>query len=206
MITESLEDFRKRYKGTYLFLNFKGQDHLVRYDSDNEEDFCFFSPNYGDLLVDEDTARTQIKIKFPKPGLYNIQDDVYEFTRNPLRQWKRAPCSDNSRLILITSTLTREYQYVDLTHQNVSFIFFPKYPNNLDTAIKELKTAIALNQEFGITKHTEENIYILWYHCNPIGFVYPKTRTITVKYTPLYQEVIDFFKKKEYTWIVTPKQ
>lgn len=206
MTIESLEDFRKRYKGTYLFLNVRGKELLVRYESDNEEDFCFYSPEYGDLLVDEDTARNQIRIFFPKPGLYNIQEEVYEFTRNPLRQWKRAPCDDNSRLSQISAVLSRDYKSTSLSIRIASHIFFPKYPENLDTAIKNLKNSIALNQEFAITKHPKEESLLLWYHSNPIGILDTKTREITVKYKPLYQEVIDFFKKKEYSWTIAPKQ
>lgn len=206
MIIESLEDFRKRYKGTYLFLNVRGKEHLVRYESDNEEDFCFYSPEFGDLLVDEDTARNQIRIFFPKPGLYNVGEHVYEFTRNPLRQWKRAPCEDNTRLSLMISILSNDYKSTSFNSRIAPDIFFPKYPENLDTAIKNLKTAIALTPEFGITKHPKDETHLLWYHSNPIGIINTKTREITVKYKPLYQEVIDFFKKKEYSWTIAPKQ
>jgi len=201
MIQETLEDFRKRYKGTYLFLSFNGKEHLVRYDSDNEEEFCFYSPQYGDILVDEDTARNNIEIVFPPTGLYNLLGSVYEFNRLPARQWKRAPCKDNTQFKPIFEQLNCSVDQISLHHTIVEKLFFPVYPSSLEQAVKELKLATAISKKFAISYSPEDNSSILfWYKSQPIGYVYPDTKTISIKYKPLLQEVVDFLKKKEYTW------
>lgn len=205
MIQESLEDFRKRYKGTFLFLDIKNKRHLVRYETDNEEDFSFFSNDYGDILVDEATARESISFYFPPTGLYNIENGAHFFARVPARQWKRAPCHDNTSITPILKEIGLHFSNLTLSPSNVDLIFDPAYPPSLEDAIREKKMiSVALNKNFAISDiHTEDkNKKLLWFQTSPIGVVDPETWTIDVKYHPFYQEVLDFVRKQEYKWTV----
>lgn len=207
MIEESLGDFRKRYKGTYVFLHFNEKDHLVRYDHDNEEDFCFYSPIYGDILVDEDTARNQLSIRFPNTGLYNLRGTVHEFSRLPARQWKRAPCMENTNFHPLLNNINCRETKIALADDIPENLFYPIFPDNIDQALGKLKLAIALSHDFAISQSTtgKHNEFLFWFRSQPIGFLYPETRSIKVMYRPLLQEVIDFLKKKEYTWTLHPR-
>lgn len=204
MIQESIEDFRKRYKGTYLFLTVRGKEHLVRYESDNEEDFCFFSAEFGDILVDEETARENISFYFPTSGLYNFDNGVHHFARKPIRQWKRALCEDNGILIPLITELKLNTENLSISMPQVKKLFKPHYAGSIANALLDKRESVAINRNFAISaSHQEDQTKkILWYLTSPVGIIDPNMMEITVKYQPFYQEVIDFIRKKEYMWTV----
>jgi len=204
MITESLEDLRKHYRSTYVFLEIEGKKHLTFYGGDNEEEFIFQSPTFGDLLVNTDTVREKLTFLFPKAGLYNLNNGVYDFTRNPARQWRKAPCGDNTRFRGITDSITlRAVPKIHFSFDIAEHIFFPKYPRTTEEAVQNIpKDGIALNRNIGITIAPEkyDAEHILWYRQAPVGTLDSKKKEITVKYQPLYQEIYDYYTKKEPQW------
>lgn len=210
MIEESLEDFRKRYKGTYLFLKVNGKEHLVNYESDDEECFYLNSPTFGSLVVNETSARNDISFYFPKVGLYNLPSGMTEVTRYPARQWKRAPCRDNVGFIApfeyLSGLLQPRFSFDFFLAQE---LFFPKYPKNLAAAIGMCtqNKAVALTRSFGVSfgPPKEEYSHLLWYRTTPIGRIYPKTSKIELAHKTLYQETIDYFSKKEPEWTIEQK-
>jgi hypothetical protein len=208
MIQESIEDFRKRYKGTFVFLNIEGKEQLVYYEHDEEESFSFWSPVYGDILVDKECAMSRLSFIFPENGLYNIGGTCWEFNRNPARQWKRAPCHENtvfSNPLHLLGVLGRER--LSLTSGTAQELFFPSYPNSIEEAIENLKPMVALNLKFGISCSAtkDKNKLILWYKNDPIGYANPETKTIEVYVKQLYQEVVDFIKREAWTWSLVNK-
>lgn len=203
MIQETLEDFRRRYKNTYVFLKIKGENHLVSYESDNEEDFSFYSGKYGNILVDEETAREAISFSFPSAGLYNVDGQAVFFCRNPLRQWKRAPCPDNVSISPILKELQLNIAFPEISFKTMEQVFFPEYPNSLEE-VEEVTHSLALNKSFALSaSHTEnpEN-WILWFNTSPIGIVDKRTHTISIKYHAFYQETLDYFRKEASPWTV----
>ncbi len=197
---ENLEDFRKKYKGTYIFLEFNGKKELVYYAGDSDGTFKVLSKKYGNLLVDEATARESFTYYFPEIGLYNVKGIAQNFVRMPNRQWKRAPCSDNAHL---RSILTRWFRDSSgITIESLDEVYNPKYPTSLEQALLNLKTSMALNLKFAVSlSHLKNpNKYLLWYGQSPIGFVDKSDRTIEVKTPHMYQEVADFVKYKENSW------
>lgn len=210
MIEESLEDFRKRYKGTYLFLTINGKEHLVNYESDDEECFYFNSPTFGSLVVNESSARNNISFYFPKVGLYNLPSGMAEVTRYPARQWKRAPCRDNVAFLGPFEHLSGARQpRFTFDFQLAQELFFPKYPKNLLTAIDMCtpSKAVALCTDFGVSigPKKEDYSHLLWYRTTPIGKIYPDTKTIGIAHKTLYQETLDYFYKKEPEWTIEQK-
>lgn len=203
MIRESLEDFRKRYKGTYLFLKVRGKDMLVRYESDNEEDFCFYSATYGDILVDEETARENITLVFPPMGLYNVDGQAYVFTRVPARQWKRAPCEDNVLIFPILGEINLNVLDKPITMPSMEQVFFPHYEKSLDKALLT-NTSIALSLNFAVSASNkdDQNQRILWFQNSPIGIINIKEREIHIKFHAFYQETLDFFRKGDFGWTI----
>ena len=209
MIIESLDDFRKRYRNTYVFLEINGKNHLVNYESDDEESFIFISPTFGDLIVNEKTAREKISFYFPKAGLYNLASGMTDVTRYPARQWRRAPCHENTRFKPITNIIAREPTIRNLfSFETARQLFFPEFAKTTHNAIESLhKKGTAINRLFGVTKAPEkyDAEYILWYRQSPVGIIDQKKQEITVRYVPLYQEVCDHYTKKEPTWQVNLK-
>lgn len=204
MIQESLEDFRKRYKGTYVFLQVRGENMLVRYESDNEEDFCFYSDAYGDILVDEETARENISFIFPDAGLYNIRGVAHYFQRNPQRQWKRAPCEDNVTLFPILQELALVIASPGIGIKTLNEVFYPKYAGSIEKA-SNTPLGMAINSKFAVSaSNTDDpNQRLLWYHSSPIGIIYLDSHKIEVKYHAFYQETLDFIRKEAPNWTAT---
>ena len=104
----------------------------------------------GDILVDEDTARNQLSIRFPKSGLYNLKGTVYEFNRLPARQWKRAPCQDNTTFKPLLSNINCTETLITLCEEIPHELFYPTFPKNLDQALDNLKLAIAVSHDFAL--------------------------------------------------------
>lgn len=201
MIHETLDDFRKRYKHTFLFLNLKEKHHLVRYDEDDGDRFVFYSEEYGNILVREETARNNLTHHFPETGLYNIENEAHLFTRYPARQWKRAPCQDN----VLVQRITNPYINKDFLFETANAIFYPTYPSTTNEALENLKNqSIAINTSFGLTKGTGKykKAILLFYNKTPVGLVDNNHNTIQVKYKPLFQEVKDYYNKKEPAWTI----
>ncbi len=201
MIHETIEDFRKRYKGTFLFLTLKDKEFLVRYEEDDGDRFVFYSEAHGNILVSEETARTNLTHHFPETGLYNIEQEANLFTRYPARQWKRAPCADNTYI----QRLTNHYINKRFDFEIATSIFYPKYPDTTSEALENLKkSSIAINSKFGLTKGygKHKKAIILFYKTTPVGLVDNNQNIIQVKYKPLLQEVKDYYNNKEPTWTI----
>lgn len=198
---ESIEDFRKRYKDAFVFLNFDNKQLLVQYNSDKEGNFIYNSPVYGEIQIDQDTAMCETSFSFPTAGLYNIDDNAFMFTRVPARQWKRAPHRDNCQ---ITSVLQRIFtkRPLLLTCNSLEQVYYTKYPKSLESAINTDKHTVALNLRFAIsasnTKQKDQRI--LWYKQTPVAYVDTGSRSIIIKTDNLRQEISDYIKKKEPTW------
>ncbi len=202
MIIESVEDFRKRYKGTYVFLNIRNENHLVLYEQDDGDAFSFKSPTFGDILVDQDCAMSRLSFVFPESGLYNIQGQCVEFNRNPARQWKRAPCTENTVFSHPPVAFGVRNPQIVLDMETAHELFFPKYPTNLDEAVKNPSPMMAVNKKFGVSLSPKEKDtrLLFWYRSEPIGFVDTLNKTIEIKTPNLLQETVDFIKKEAWEW------
>ena len=198
---ESIEDFRKRYKDAFVFLNFNNKKLLVQYSYDKEGSFVYDSPVYGEIQIDQDTAMCETSFSFPTAGLYNIDEGAFMFTRIPARQWKRAPHKDNCQITSVLQGLFHRKPRL-LTCNTLEQVYYTKYPKSLEAAINEDKLTVALNLKFAIsasnTKQKDQKI--LWYKQTPVAYVDTGNRSIIIKTDNLRQEVIDYIKKKESTW------
>lgn len=203
---ETLEDFRKRYRNCFVLLDIRGKKQLVQYLDDSEDedghcDFTFYSPQFGEFLVDEETATETLTFFFPEQGHYNWCGNSYYFSRYPQRQWKRAPCTDNTRIITSVGGLMHRSS-IQLTTATCEKFFFPEYPKNLEEALAKLKESYAVNKDFSLFFNKEiDNNPILLYHNTPVALINKETKTILVKFHPLFQEVLDFIREKEPLWI-----
>ena len=199
---ESLEDFRKRYKGTIVFLEINNKKHLVMYDSDDEESLNFISPVYGNILLEDSKARAALSFYFPENGLYNVNKQAAYFSRTPARQWKRAPCQDNCYLADPLQAITSRVKSTPVTCEALQEVFFPKYPASIAEALETTKYSTALTKEFAISLGHLPNpdVFLLFYENIPIGTVNKALREIHIEYKHLFQEIVDFCTKREPSW------
>lgn len=212
MINDSTEDLRKKFRGTYLFLTLNGKEFLVYYsEDDGENEFRLFSPQYGDLLIDKETFTHCIKYSFPKAGLYNLGGEVVEYARMPERQWKRAPCPENSKIYPILGKLgffIKENQ-TTISLKNLETIYKNVYGETIDKTIGSLKYCNAINKNFAISpplKGKTDPKYVLWFKSQPIGFLDTSSYEVDVRFQPLYQETLDFIRKNESQWTLLPNK
>lgn len=199
---ESLEDFRKRYKDTIVFLEIDSKKHIARYDGDNEVSLNFHSPIYGNILLEDSQAREALSFYFPENGLYNVDKKAVYFSRTPARQWKRAPCQDNCFLSdLLRSLGAREKPFI-ISCESMQQVFFPTYPKSLNDALEKLTYSTALTKEFAVSLGhlPDPNVFLFFYENIPIGTIHKESKEIHVEYKHLFQEVIDFCTKREPEW------
>ncbi len=206
MYEESSEDFKRRLQGTFVFLTFDSKPHLVYFKNYSEVGVVFNSSKYGEVVLNYDKARKDVKYSFPKTGLYNLKGECVVFQRRAERQWKRAPCEANTQLYPLLRIVGARYRNDDvkLNEENLEQIYEPTYPASVLAGIETMKTSAALSRDFGIslTNRDATNEYLLWYRTKPIGYVDIKNKNVVVHYKPLLQEVTDFLTKDFHTWNV----
>lgn len=208
---ESIEDFRKRYRNTYVFLLLNGKKQLVLYEEDDEVNFHFYSPKYGSIIISCDEVRELISLRFPEQGLYNVHNGLVLFSRYPARQWKRAPCGENVSFKNIQSLLDfKSREPTKFTSMVAEKLFYPDYPESIEKAFEKVtsNSGIAINKDFGVTISIEklEDPFVLWYRNCPVGTINPKNHIVTVHFKPLFQETFDFFMKGDpFKWTVNQK-
>lgn len=198
ILHETIDDFRKRYKDAFVFLNLNEEKILAQYDSDKEGSFLFTSPVFGEIRLDLETTVNTLGFVFPTSGMYNVDGESVLFTRVPARQWKRAPHKDNCQITSVFNNCFYRKPKL-LTCEALEQIYYTKYPKSLEEAIKLDRDSIAVNNKFSVTISNKEN-HILWYKQTPIGYIDVKNRSIIIKTNLLFQETLDFIKKKEPTW------
>lgn len=189
---DTLEDFIKKYRGTFVFLKTKHGDVLAKFMETNGDHLEFYSDEFGEIQLNLQNAWSQIDIRFPKTGLYNVGDSLFvKFYRIPERQWKRSPCRGNSAFYSLASNgLMAEIP--EINYPNLMETFYPWYPTEkrLAKIACAKRGGVALNRNFGITLSDIAD-YNLFYGLSCIGTI--KDDKIDVQYQPLQQEVIDSF-------------
>jgi hypothetical protein len=207
---ESLEDLRKKYRGTFCFIELNGKKHLAEYTDDNGEDcFYFRSPEYGEILIDRDTVDTSLTYKFPEVGLYNLNGQAANFTRTPERQWKRAPFRENCFLQPILNSIGVNISgRFDINLHTLDEVYKELYPDSLERAVDSLKYSAALNKNFAVSHSLSNNRdeFIFWFQTQPIGTLFRKEKRIEISFSYLYQEAADFIRTKEPTWLLMKAQ
>jgi hypothetical protein len=201
MNRDSLEDFKRNYRHCYVHLKTNNEVIVAQFLESSDSEFTFGTRKYGQLLVDEKSARELIVVPFPKFGLYNIKDGAVLFQRLPNRQWKKAIHPDNCTMVSIDMSL-REPSFNIKTVEN---ILNPVYPDSFEEALtrfKDVKT-VALNLDIGLVI-TKENPQLLWKR-RIVGYIDPKLKQVVIEDQPMEQEIRDYVRKKDPKWLVITK-
>ncbi len=183
----TLDDFIQKYQNAYVFLKTKQGDILAKFE-EATDNLIFYSAELGEIYITFDNAKKVIITKFPKIGIYNVGEYLFSLVyRVPEKQFKASPCNKNTAIKTVYL-----HNKLDINHDTLSETFNPNFPTKPEA--KKLCVArggVALSDKFGITL-SDKNEYDLYYHLNKIGNI-NSTDLITVEYTPLLQEVKDFF-------------
>lgn len=178
---EILNDFRRRYEGTYVFVKEPdgGESNLFHLDRVEENDektgvFHLRSEEIGKIKLNFGSAHT---IKFvPAPvGVFQYKTDAHVCQRNPIRQYRRGICSDNTFILPVFYSL---YEGLNLgwSFEMVQAAFDAKvftFKDGLELLNTGKMRSVALHDNFALCLSLNENSpdYILLHWNVPIARV-----------------------------------
>lgn len=99
-------DFRRRYEGTYIYLeNHTEQTEVLAYVRLVEFNFGrvgiihLETEEYGKLQLNMGSEGHSLKFKYPPVGVFQHESLAHVFFRRPSRQYRRGLCGDNSTIL-----------------------------------------------------------------------------------------------------------
>lgn len=190
----SIEEMAKKYANTFLILQTQyGKEMVVQYFG-YEEGYHKLKDEFGVLLHLQQDTDQQIICKFPERCLFNHNRVAYEFTRLPLRQFKRGICADNTRIYSPVRALF-DSKSIKWGFKHIQAALTPEYPKCCTEAIENLNAqthlSIALSPQFMISQPitSEKNKYWLFFSNKLIGYF--EKDTFVIKHKLFKQEVLD---------------
>lgn len=174
-----IADFRRRYEGTYVFVEFpnSAKEELFRVDSIEDSDatvgiLCLSSDDYGKIRLNFATDH-RILFKYPPIGVFQNGNQAYLFRRLPARQYARGICAGNSEIVPVTGLIKRHPN--GLNFQTVKNAFIGKtYTFREAVAMLESKKfmSVALADGFSLSlSPTAQEGYLMFYFDIPVAWV-----------------------------------
>jgi len=109
---EILQDFRRRYEGTYVWLSMEDQtkETLVKVarvadDANKVGVLLLDSLEYGSLTINMGSEGHALRFKNPPVGVFQHGVDAYSFVRRPAKQYRRGICADNSTMRNVSAAI-----------------------------------------------------------------------------------------------------
>lgn len=181
---EALNDFRRRYEGTYVWLSMEElkKETLVLVDrvEDNSSKIGVLhlnSSEYGVLTVNFGSSEHSLRFKYPPVGVFQHGTQALVFTRKPSRQYRRGLCADNSGMVNVaysfvgrTVRWTADEVQSAFTHQVYAVWDALKMLGD-----KKVKS-VALADDYSLVKSFEKNSkdHILFAWDRPIARISPE--------------------------------
>lgn len=110
---EVLQDFRRRWEDTYVWLKMKSKAtetlvhvRAVERNEDKIGTIHLESGELGALTINMGSADHSLKFKYPQSGVFQYKNHAAYFRRRPSRQWKRGLCVENSTVRSVVTMLT----------------------------------------------------------------------------------------------------
>ena len=201
-LLEDMEEFRKRYENTYLFITMN-KIRLLYYVKEVKADYILvYNSSVGTLELDRDTE-IELEVAWPEQGLFNFNNGLYWACRIPDRQWRRAISTKN---ILLSGVVDNFYDLAPPKVNEDSLIAAFETPvyTSLKQACNQLATTdswgVALNRKWGVTHTPSPKVtksFILWRGKRVVGTIKLSSKTIDVRFPHLFQEVRDLNRYKE---------
>lgn len=175
---EVLADFRRRYEGTYVFVQSPDSDerHLYKMDylepnSSKVAVMQLSSDEVGGIRLNYGTAHT-LKFVSAPVGVFQHGTDAFLCQRLPRRQYRRGICSDNTLMVPVTRRIAALYQN-GMTWALVNAAFEHK-THTLKEALALLESgkhrSIALSDFLSLSlSSTEHDDHILFHWDLPIA-------------------------------------
>jgi hypothetical protein len=201
---EALEDFRRRYQGTYawVYLEAKNQEVVtlisaVQDDENSVGRITLSTSEFGELVMNMGSSEYQLKFKYPPVGVFQYGKDSCYFRRLPARQYQRGLCQANSHIATVTRNITsRGNPGFGLKLLQAAFaketLSFPDALKLLET--KKVRSA-SLTGNYSISQPvgTGNSPYILWHWASPVALVKQTgaiSKVLEQAYTKQIEEIV----------------
>jgi len=109
---EVVQDFRRRYEGTFVWLKMEEKNKEVLVKVRQVEDsyskigvLHLDSEEFGAISLNMGSDGHSIQFKYPPVGVFQYKKDAYLFRRRPARQYQRGICGGNSIMMNVTRNL-----------------------------------------------------------------------------------------------------
>lgn len=188
---EALEDFRRRYQGTYawVYLEAKNQEVVtlisaVQDDENSIGRITLSTSEFGELVMNMGSSEYQLKFKYPPVGVFQYGKDSCFFRRLPARQYQRGLCQANSHIATVTRNIS--------ARGNPGFglkllqAAFAKESSSYPDALKLLETkkvrSASLIDNFSISQpiNIGDSPFIVWHWASPVALVSQKGKVVKV--------------------------
>lgn len=206
-----VEDYHKRYSGTYLQFHDKNNDTLFTgyvHKIYSDENLWNAKVEYsvGNFRT-YTNKEIDIVEEVPAVGTINYNNGVIIATRYPERQWKRGICTDNFKISNPLYTVTKsakKYPVLEypIKEHKLSLALADAIYNNTffstEEALKKISSfeclGAAVNNNFWFSPSWYNKSIVLWYNSTIVGEY--KTDKLYILEKGFEQEINDFFRSK----------
>jgi hypothetical protein len=196
---EVIQDFRRRYESTYVFLNMedKGIETLayvsqVETSSSKMGVLHLTSETYGALTINIGSDNHSLSFKYPKMGVFQHGRDAFLFHRRPARQYRRGICADNSTIWNVTRNFAGNISRWNAREVQAAY---DHKVYSVSEALKLLESgavrSAALPNNFSIS-HTvfDSPEHVIWYWQYPVARCSAKGK-ITLIYEDVFKTQLE---------------
>jgi hypothetical protein len=194
--SEVLQDFRRRWENTFVWLAMDGRaDELVKLESIEESSTKIATLNLsgdkiGKLSLNFGSEGHSLQFRYPPVGVFQFQKDAYVFYRRPMRQYRRGICSDNSTMWNVTRNLVGNRCRWIAAEVRAAFDHETFSVATALTLLEQGYKGVALEGNFSLTQSLFDTPdYVLWHWTNPIGRIDKKGK-ISRMYEESYRTMV----------------
>jgi hypothetical protein len=193
-----LQDFRRRYEGTFIHLELHAeQREVIAYvkavishpdrvgilDLDTEE--------YGTLQLNLGSDGHTLKFKYPPVGVFQHNNHAALFFRRPMRQYRRGLCTDNS--VLTSTARLFGTPAIGLSYHSLKSAFLHKTYNTNEALGMIPKTkSVALDDNLTLmcSPFEDKTVGVILHYQQPIAQINVNKGTILVVHEKVYEEML----------------
>lgn len=197
-LPQIIEDFRRRYGGTYVRVKFPNTNELgvfyvsrVDYSADFGGQLTLDSRKCGTIRLNLGTDHG-INFAWPKVGVYQFGPRAVFFLRVPARQWARGICTSNAYVgtyaLLNSGDVSLDIDTVEAAYEHQTYSY--------SEAIEKLKSkafqSVAMPNNFSVSLDCRANDkYLLWHWRNVVASVSKQTPgEVAEMFEPIYTKEV----------------
>lgn len=196
---QALQDFRRRYEGTYVYLELHAeQREVIAYvraveSSPNKVGWLHLdTEEYGVLQLNLGSEGHTLKFKYPPVGVFQNGNWAHVFYRRPQRQYRRGLCQDNSYILSTSRLLGGGSSGFNL--KALKNAFEHKTYDALE-AVKLLQSspmksvALADNLSLVISPFEDKELHVIMHYMQPIAEFKPQKGIVTL-HNKIYADLL----------------